>query len=537
MALDPSALEKAFAAKRREKEPAAPKPEKSRGTVARKDSLPESPDAESGVLAVMLQYPDRLAEVCRSVGQWHFNSPARRTIFQALSDLHDSGGSVGLIELTQSLIDKGKLAEIGGPGVPTDLQTLNVGAGAGLEDYLGILRQKLTLREMIRTGQNMARAAHGMIEGDDVEELVGKFGSQIERIKHHASGPNGSERFDFSDLMAFDSTHDPNCLVGNRYIVRGGSSLWAGGSGYGKSSLLMQLAIYWACGRSWCNLRPVRPLKSLIIQAENDRGDMSEQLQGVINGVNAIGDIDVQGSRDLIEKNIGIHRVIAKTGHAFLDLLDSLCQVDRPDIAWIDPLFAFAGCDLMNAKETGRFLREGLFAIADKRKVALNVIHHAGKPSRENGSEPTSEIDFQYLGFGTSEIQNAFRAVNVLVPVSAGIFRLILSKRGDRARAKDVEGNWTRQLFLQQGKEGITWTQCEAPEPDSKPGTQKFSTKDVLSELSVVHPVTTKIIQQRLYQEKNMSRATFYRLLGELQKDEKVIQTSEGWTRKGLVRS
>ena len=445
--------------------------------------FPHSVEAEQGVLGSMLNDPACIPEATRACQPWFLYVPAHRTIFQALSDHWDSGAGLDLITFTQFLRDKGLLDNVGGAALVTQLYTF-VRTSANVQYYLEIVREKAILRELISVGNGLARAAHGTIEGDRIANLLDDYSRKIERIKSQVAGPNGSELFSFSDLMEFDSKHDPNCLVGNRYIVRGGSSLWAGGSGYGKSSLLMQLAIYWACGRSWCNLRPVRPLKSLIVQAENDKGDMSEQLQGVIAGIDALGEIDVQESRDLIEKNVGIHRVVGKSGPEFLVLLDMLCEIDRPDICWIDPLFAFSGCDLMNAEKTGRFLRGGLFTIADKRKVAFNVIHHAGKPLRGDdkaNSAPISEIDFQYLGFGTSEIQNAFRAVNVLMPMGSGVYKLVLSKRGERAGAKGIEGEWTRTLFLQQGREGISWAQCEEPVDENGPGVRRLSNLMIFS--------------------------------------------------------
>lgn len=44
----------------------------------------------------------------------------------------------------------------------------------------------------------------------------------------------------------------------------------------------MQLAVMWALGQPVFNIKPVRPLKSLIIQAEKDIGDLAEMYQGVL---------------------------------------------------------------------------------------------------------------------------------------------------------------------------------------------------------------------------------------------------------------
>lgn len=496
--------------------------------------LPHSIEAEKGIIgSVLVSRGEAMAEARRHTNEHYYYHPSHRTIFTALCDMWDSGVKLDLITFTQFLRDRGKLDEVGGAAYVTDLFSF-VPAAANIQYYIDIIREKYVQRQIIMVGSQMMRAAHGDQASGNMAELLESFTYKLDRIKHDAGGPNGSEQFSFADLMAFDSKHDPDCLVGNRYIVKGGSSLWCGGSGYGKSSLQLQLAVYWSCGEDCFGLRPVRPLKSLIIQAENDKGDMGEQLQGVIAGISAAGDLDVQRKRELIEKNVGIHRVVSKSGPAFLGLLETLLDIDRPDMVWIDPLFAFSGCDLLNPEKTGRFLREGLFAMCDKHKTACNVIHHIGKPVKDpKGNAPKlSELDYQYLGFGSSEIQNAFRAINVLIPCGSGVFKLVLSKRGERAGAKDIEGKWARSVFLTHSKEGICWLQVEEPEDDEGGRPAKFDASLVLDEMSIVHGCTTDTLAKRVYREHNMSRATFFRLFGELKKMGKVTRDAEGWKRK-----
>ena len=80
-------------------------------------------------------------------------------------------------------------------------------------------------------------------------------------------------------LDKFDTTHDPDNVLGNRWLCKGGSCLIVGQSGIGKSSFAMQMAINWALGKATFGIAPERPLKSLIVQAENDRGDIAEMLK------------------------------------------------------------------------------------------------------------------------------------------------------------------------------------------------------------------------------------------------------------------
>ena len=118
--------------------------------------------------------------------------------------------------------------------------------------------------------------------GDSRQELLAlNIGaSNWKEWESHIQAEAIGERLDFDDLSTFDTTNDPNNVLGNRWLCKGGSCLFVGQSGIGKSSLSLQLAMNWALGRTVFGIRPERPLKSLIVQAENDRGDVSEMVQG-----------------------------------------------------------------------------------------------------------------------------------------------------------------------------------------------------------------------------------------------------------------
>jgi len=503
---------------------------------------PHSVEAEQGVISSIMQDCQRggrdvIAYVSQKINENFFFVPAHHTIYLMLVSLWRANHPLDLISFTEYLHTKNVLASLGGAAAVTEIYgyidklTGYVPTAANVEYYVHILVEKFGRREIIADATRTVRAAYG----DDEDEFHHRVHVLSTRMAHIVSvSSNGYQQFDHEKLLAFNPKADPDCLVGFRWLNRGGAALWAGGSGYGKSSLEMQFGIYWGCGKSCFGLRPVRPLKSLIVQAENDEGDTAEQLQGVIKGIEQIGDLDVTQKMDLIKQNVVIYRVIGKSGHEFLEFLDGLLQADRPDLVWIDPLFAFAGCDLLNPEKTGHFLREGLFPIADKRRVCLNVVHHIGKPPRDqNGKEPPmTEVDYQYLGFGTSEIQNAFRAVNILIPVKkGGGFKLVFSKRGERAGAKDIDGEWSREIFIEHSKEGICWLQKAAPEEIEGTGGERFTKQDILDEMSVIHPIKTDTVYKRCYRERNATRATFFRLWAQLKRDKRIVQREGGWVK------
>ena len=73
--------------------------------------------------------------------------------------------------------------------------------------------------------------------------------------------------------------NDGQELLRNRFLCRGGGLLLVGPTGIGKSSLSMQMMISWALGRGLFGVEPARPVISLLIQAENDEGDLAEAYE------------------------------------------------------------------------------------------------------------------------------------------------------------------------------------------------------------------------------------------------------------------
>ncbi len=501
-------------------------------------SPPHSVEAEQGVIgSILVSKGSAMPDVLRELPAKHFfYVPAHVTIYECLCDMWDSGQALDLITFTQFLRDRKKLDEVGGAAGVTNLFTF-VPTAANILYYTDIVREKFFQREMISLGTQMVRASYGE-QDTEVIDLVQSFSNRIERIKLAAGGTNGVHELTTTQLRDMKGVPDKNVLVGNRWLVRGGNCLWAGGAGYGKSSLTMQLAVYWACGQSVFGLRPHFPLKSLIIQAENDDFDMAEQYNGVLEGIAATGDLDITSQSETIDSNLIVLRMEGVSGFPFLSKLADLLQLYRPAVLWLDPLFAFSGCDLLDAEKVGHFLREGLFPLFTKYNCCGQVIHHVGKPPRTQDNQDRSALDEQYLSFGTSEIQNAFRAVNILKPPTKTIpaFRLVFSKRGERAGAKAFEGERTNSIFIDHSHPHICWVQVAEPEkPAGRGFVTKYDPKDILDEMSVTEGKSVKDLQEHVAHESGMSRAVFYRHWKDLKSSGKVRVDSDGkWFPKRL---
>lgn len=282
------------------------------------------------------------------------------------------------------------------------------------------------------------------------------------------------------DLLEFNADDDKNSVLGYRWLCRGGSCLIIGQSGVGKSSLEMQLAILWALERPAFGICPAKPLKSLIIQAENDLGDTAEMFQGVWAGMKLPGGENPEVIRQ-VQRNLVIRRVSSHTGTQFCDLLRRVIDRDKPDLVWLDPALAYVGDDISKQSVCSQFFRNGLNPIAEATGVIFMILHHTGKPPKDPKSKSGwTSRDFSYEGLGSSDLTNWARAVMVLREFDENLFELKLPKRGRRAGAKDIHNNFTTSLWLRHAEKGICWEQVEAPteeEQEAVKGKSKARTK------------------------------------------------------------
>jgi len=250
------------------------------------------------------------------------------------------------------------------------------------------------------------------------------------------------------DLMHFDSDNDPDNLIGKRWLTRGSSMILSGGTGIGKSSLMMQIVIRWCLGKDFFGIAPVRPLKIGVIQAENDKGDLAEAFQGVGRGL----DIKPDEMKSL-QHQLEFRTEAVRTGDAFLAYARRFILRSKLDVIVADPLFSYFGGDLSDQGEVSVFLRNKLQPILHQTKVAWIWMHHISKAQRKDG-EPMTTMELAHAGFGSSELANWAREIAVLAEVGQSKprrFQLAFCKRGSRLDANS--------LHLQHSPKGIVWEQ------------------------------------------------------------------------------
>ena len=121
---------------------------------------PASPEAEQSVLGAMLVDPRVLPDVLGVIRHADdFSVPAHGTIFGAMVQLYDRNGNLDIVTLWQHLKDHGVLEDVGGDAYLTNLAE-GVPSAANAVEYARLVREKATLRELIRAAGEILVEAH-----------------------------------------------------------------------------------------------------------------------------------------------------------------------------------------------------------------------------------------------------------------------------------------------------------------------------------------------------------------------------------------
>jgi RecA-family ATPase len=258
---------------------------------------------------------------------------------------------------------------------------------------------------------------------------------------------------------------DPTCILGNRWLCKGGSLTIVSSSGIGKSSFVLQFATALATAVPFFGIRhpAQKPMKVGLIQAENDWGDVREAMEGALYWLcsSQHGHTTILG---LLNDNIRFFRENTKTGEVFLNILRQLIKEHALEVVVVDPLMAYFGGDVADQKSMSVFLRNTLQPILDETGCVVILVHHTAKPKND---AKTTATDIAYLGAGSSELTNWSREIAVLQREpdrkdgEQGAFTLTLCKRGRRAGLVDMKGNVTNRVRLDHAREHVFWTYAE----------------------------------------------------------------------------
>ena len=291
---------------------------------------------------------------------------------------------------------------------------------------------------------------------------------------------------------------DPSELLRHRFLCRLGGLLLVGPTGIGKSSFAMQAMILWALGREAFGIVPTRALRSLLVQAENDEGDLAEMRDGVIEGLGLS-----QEEARLAMANVVVVREDARTGLLFfVETLQPALAAHRPDLLWIDPALAYLGGEANSQKDVGGFLRNMLNPLLHQFDCGCVVVHHTNKPPTGKEKPDWQAGDFAYLGGGSAEWANWARAVIVLRSVgSHSVFELRAAKRGPRLRWREPDGStpcFTKMIAHATEPGVICWREAEAEEvPAERNAIRRVTKEDLLAHVPLGRPIAKEALRSK----------------------------------------
>jgi len=291
--------------------------------------------------------------------------------------------------------------------------------------------------------------------GPDTETEPKEWSKLLEKPGETLSDESGRE-WAVDDLLQFDIENDPNNLIGKRWLCRSGSVQLVGESGIGKSSFMMQLAVSFSISRDLFGITPIHALRVLIVQRENDEGDMSEELQGINEGLSLSED-----ERALLKQNLKIIQNNTGTGMTWANWIEDKIVKHKADLVIVDPLLSFCEGDISRQADATLFLRQQLQPVLNRTKAAVIAAHHTGKPKSDKDKASSFGAE-SYLGLGSSEFTNYFRGVMTLTRISeTGKFSLKAAKRGKRAGLVDYFGNKCEEVILKHAEGKIFWEYSE----------------------------------------------------------------------------
>ena len=117
---------------------------------------PQSIEAERSVLGALLQDGRAVSLATEMLNEEDFYTPAHKAIFEAIHSLAAAGTAVDLVTVDAELARRGTLEGVGGTAYLTGM-ILEVPSTANVQEHIGIILEKSTLRQLIRAASTITR--------------------------------------------------------------------------------------------------------------------------------------------------------------------------------------------------------------------------------------------------------------------------------------------------------------------------------------------------------------------------------------------
>lgn len=239
---------------------------------------PQNLEAEESVLGAVMLTPNAIAAVRRHLSddgrEFYRDSHAR--IYRAAVNLYDRGDPVDAITLTDELQERGDLDQVGGRIRLHELAAL-VPASANVTHYAKIVAGCSTLRDLIRTGSEIARL--GWERPGDLDDLIDRARVAVVELEQHA--PREPIRISWSRDFISQTTEQVRTLLGDgddKVLPAHGFTLVYGKGGQGKTTLTLTAVAALASATSWLGIPVPHPVRVLMIENEGPKAPFVEKI-------------------------------------------------------------------------------------------------------------------------------------------------------------------------------------------------------------------------------------------------------------------
>jgi RecA-family ATPase len=242
--------------------------------------------------------------------------------------------------------------------------------------------------------------------------------------------------------------------VGEGFLEIGGFVMLIGQSYVGKSTLLAQVSINAAIGKSWLFFKVERSLRILTVQAE----DQENKLTKMGKMYRRMGLTDEQIA--LAKENTAVLTIRDLQDKDAIREIERHAQAFKAEVVCINPMTSYLGGSVYKDEVINRFLRVELTPMLDRLKMSAIVVHHPPKPViSDKEPKDLTAFELQYGGAGMAALTNAPRGNIFLVHVDGDVFKLSVGKGFEDIGTKETV------VFLRRSKDEndiMLWERCES---------------------------------------------------------------------------
>lgn len=347
-------------------------------------------DAEKQFLAAILLDPEQIIGASTIVEPKMMYSPKHRIVFESMQELAIAGRDINTVSVGDMITAKHNGSF--GDQSPMMYLTELLGSAATAVNMVShgeIIAKKAHARRLVDMSQ---KTIDRMKKGDD--PTVVALESQATMTRLQGQSATGDSRivdasWTAQDLMDTDIP-EPESLLGDGVLVRGGFMALYGRPGLGKTWAVLQLALDMAAGRPWYGLQTV-PCRVGILELEMHAWFVQDRLRRLLPDVLTKQDKQALANIEFIAKprfkgRIDILDPNTRTGIA------TWCREQRLDVMIVDALSRIHQTDENSAQEMGKVLA-GVDQIRDDTDAAVVLIHHEPKSSSKNDSGRSMSSD------------------------------------------------------------------------------------------------------------------------------------------------